>query len=1458
MKRPPAGPQAASQPSAEAAAPVDEPVAVPLDAFTVVGIGASAGGLEACIKFLHAVPAGVRMAFILIQHLDPVHKSLMASLLAGHTAMHVHEAVDGMQVRPGSCYVIPPGKYLSVAGGKLQVCLPNAPHGKRLPFDFLLHALAKAYGDRAACVVLSGTGADGSLGLKSIAEAGGLVIAEDPSSAAYDGMPRSAIHTGAVDLVLPVAAMPAALQRFQRRMALAGPAVDDEPPSDAPKDWLPDIVELLRTRTVHDFSLYKRGTIERRIVRRMAMSSIEADGMDRYLDLLKTNPEEVDKLAAAMLINVTSFFRDPKIFEYLANEILPGVVRNHPSGQPLRIWVAGCSTGEETYSLAMIFLEQIAAAGSTVRLQVFASDVDSEAITRAREGAYPSTIEAEVSAARLKRFFSHDAHSYRVSAELRAAVVFTVQDVLADPPFSRLDFVSCRNLLIYLLPEAQAKVVALFHFALREGGLLLLGNSETAGNSNGRFETIGRAERLYRHIGRSRPGEFSFLRDSIEGGRGPAPPLPGQAPSRQAAMAELGRRLVLERFAPAAVMINHTFDCLYSMGPTERYLRVAPGHPTFDLLAMARPGMRTRLRATVKQAIEQRARVVASGGRIRHDGVTVAFDLDIQPVVCGGDDLLLVCFVDQPRRRDGAAGPTRPRQRMSELEHELETTRAELQGAVRDLEAASEDQKAINEEAMSVSEEYQSTNEELLTSKEELQSLNEELTALNSQLQETLEKQRTTSDDLQNVLFSTDVATLFLDMHLNIRFFTPATRSLFNLIPGDVGRPLADLRSLTTDGELPPDAQSVLKTLEPMEREIETSAGAWFIRRILPYRSYADGVGGVVITFTDITERKRGRQALEKATLAAELANAAKSRFLAAASHDLRQPLQTLTLLQGLLAKIVDGARAQTLVARFDETLGAMTNMLNTLLDINQIEAGEVSPAMATFPLTSVLDRLAAEFAMHADGKGLAFRYVACGLPIVSDPALLEQILRNLLSNSVKYTRRGKMLLGCRRHDGLVRIEVWDTGVGIPADQLRSVFDEYHQVDNAARERSRGLGLGLSIVQRLADLLGHAVRVRSWHGAGSVFSIDVPMPRAMTAPAASPAAAITAAEPRRTGSILIVEDDPEVCDLLGDFLAALGHRVVKAPDGVTALDLVASGAIRPDLVLADYNLPNDMNGLEVAARLRERFGAALPVIILTGDVSSATMHDVAGQDCLKLNKPVKLPELTQAIDRLLPEHPAGRHNGADPAAAPSSVVFVVDDDARVREAIAGLLADDGRECVAYESCEAFLAAYRPAPGQCLLIDACLPGMDGMTLLATLRAAGHALPAIMMTGQSDVRVAVAAMRAGASDFVEKPIGSADLLARIERALEMGRDSGKLSAWHDEAAAQIAGLTARQREIMAMVLDGHPSKNIAADLGISQRTVENHRAAIMKKTGVSSLPALARLALAASNQQEQATA
>jgi two-component system CheB/CheR fusion protein len=742
---------------------------------------------------------------------------------------------------------------------------------------------------------------------------------------------------------------------------------------------------------------------------------------------------------------------------------------------------------------------------------------------------------------------------------------------------------------------------------------------------------------------------------------------------------------------------------------------------------------------------------------------------------------------------------------------------------------------------------------EPVTAREAVVCINEQLAAFNGRPLETFGGLRMTANDLQKVLCSIDVATILLDIDLNIRFFTPAAELIFNVTSGDIGRSLEKLSSLAPDGTLMDDARKLLRTLEPIEREIETRSGAWYLRRILPYCNEGKRIEGIVITFADITHQKEATAALEYARMQADSANVAKSRFLAAASHDLRQPLQTLVLLQELLAKVVVGEKAQKLVARFDQTLGGMSGMLNALLDINQIEAGTVRADFKTFRIDALLERATADLAYQAEAQRIALHVLPCKLSVYSDPRLLEQMIRNLVLNALKYTKHGRVLVGCRRWNSSLSIEIWDTGVGIPESQLQDIFEEYHQLNNSARDRSLGLGLGLSIVRRLGILLDHPVTVRSQLGRGSVFSIEVkqsPDGKPACDEGKVPGIRGKHHNAGRARTVLIVEDDLEVRDLLEIAISAEGHQVVTANDGVEALNLIERDAIQPCLVISDFNLPNGMDGPCVAGKLRAMLRRSVPVIILTGDISTKTLRDIAVQKCEHLNKPASLKELIAAIERLFPTPASPENAPAAPiGAAAAPVIYVVDDDSDVRQAIRSTLEHDGHFVEDYGDGESFLNSYHPGRNACLLIDANLPGISGLDLLKQLKSVGYFVPTIMITGQSDVPMAVEAMKAGAVDFLEKPIRGLELLAGVRRALESSHDSGKLTEWCKDAADHLACLTQRQRQIMEMVLSGHPSKNIAADLGISQRTVENHRASIMKKAGVRSLPALARVALAA---------
>ncbi|MCC5973013.1 MAG: response regulator [Rubellimicrobium sp.] len=1427
----------------------------------VIGIGASAGGLDACRALLRDMPATIPAALVLILHLDPTHDSMMVDLLAGHTRLRIVQAVDGMTLEPGVLHVIPPGMFLTVAQRVLHLSEPDEGRAVRLPFDAFLRSLAKDGPAPGGCIILSGTGTDGSLGLRDIDAAGGLVIAQDPSEAGHGGMPESAIATGLVSQILPAAGMVPALEAF------LGHAGADTRPDNGPAHLgpahlgptqsgpvAPDSAEqaaraydallaYVGEHATQDLSLYKRGTLERRIARRMALLGLAPQEAARYQDILRDDTEERDRLSADLLIHVTSFFRDPAVFEHLASTAIPGLLAERPAERPLRIWVAGCSTGEEAYSIGMICLEAMEAAGCDARLQILASDVDPEAIATARAGFYSRDVEAVISPERLARFFTREDGGWRVSTMLRDLVVFTVADLLSDPPFSRIDLVSCRNVLIYLGPEAQKRVVARCCFALRPGGLLLLGAAEMPGQQDRCFAPEDKEARIWRRVGETHPGDLQFS----TGKREETALTDGDGALRRTGLAELCRRIVLDLYAPAAVLINMRLECLYFLGPTEKYLTITQGHPDAGILGMLPKALRSRFRAAALSCSPGAPAVTIPGGRIHGD---TGYDIALHAVQAGTQPLVLVCFVNTPRPTAPGPGIAAPERRNGDLEADLEATRNELANALRELEREVEAHGADAAEALSVNEEFQSTNEELLASKEELQSLNEELTALNSQLQETLERHRTTANDLQNVLYSTDVATLFLDLDLNIRFFTPAARGVFHVIPTDVGRPLTDLASVTRDDTLAADARAVLSSFRSSERETAGAGDLWFLRRIQPYRAEGGRVEGVVITYIDITENKRVNAALEAAMAEAERATRAKTRFLAAASHDLRQPLQSMALLHKLMAPHKRSTEAVRLANLLDQTLHSMTLMLDSMLDVNRIESGIVKPAMRPMPIAPLLERLSAAFGPQCELKHLRLRSVPCSLWVHTDPQLLEQMLRNLLSNAVKYTLKGGILLGCRRHGATVSILVCDSGIGVAASETEAIFNAYHQVAKTTTISEGGLGLGLSIVRRLSELMDHPVAVRSIPGKGSTFMINLPLVEATAdIPRSHQIAPITAPSEPQTGTILLVEDEEPLRALLAEVLARAGHTVICHVDAKDALAWASESTDRPDLLLTDFDLHGGSDGLKLAQDLPDILGAPIPTVILTGDITTGTLKSIGASPHRQVAKPVMPDVLLGLVSDQIGRARSERTGNKRRPDGAYNTAHVVDDDPMIRETTRRLFEAEGWKVTTHASAEDFLASPRDDGPGCVLVDNLLPGMDGIALLSRLRSDAPHLSTVMLTGHGDAATAVAALKAGATDLIEKPASAAELLAAVRHAVAQRDTNQPKSTMQKAAHKRFAKLTPREREVLTRVLAGQPNKIIAADLGINQRTVENHRASVMRKVGVRSLPALVRISLAA---------
>jgi len=836
------------------------PVAHKKISFPIVGIGASAGGLEALELFLGNMPINTGMAFVVIQHLDPNYVGMMPELLQRVTLMKVLQASDFLKVEPNCVYVIPPNKSLSIQDGTLHLSNPVETRGLRLPIDFFFHSLAEEQLEKSIGVILSGMGSDGSLGVKAIKEKNGLVLVQDPKSAKFDSMPRNAIESINVDIVAPVEELPAKLIEYKK--IIPGPESETEF-TTIYKSNLDKIIHLLRQQSGHDFSLYKKNTLFRRIERRKGVHKI--DKIEGYVQFLENNPKEVDILFNELLIGVTSFFRDSTVWEKLKTTLLPALIKEMPDGQVLRAWVPACSTGEEAYSLAIVFMEAMEKIkkSKNVTLQIFATDIDIEAIQKARKGHFNPNIIADVSPERLKKFFKFEDDNYHIKTNIRDMVVFAPQNVIKDPPFTKLDILSCRNMLIYMEAELQEKLIVLFNYSLNQGGILVLGTSETLGKKVEGFEELDSKMKIYKRTTKNISTELvnfpiSFSRNHILKSEKKLEPKIVEN------IQSLADQVLLQRFAPASVIVNDKGDILYITGRTGKYLEPVAGKANWNIFSMAREGLRHELPGAFRKAMENFDPVILNKIKVGTNGGTQIVNVTIQrlesPLAIKG--MIMVVFKDveaevehkdvKPLRLKGSSN-----KQQKELEMELQRAYEEIKSIREEMQTSQEELQSTNEELQSTNEELQSTNEELTTSKEEMQSMNEELQTVNIELQSKVSDFVQADNDMKNLLNSTQIATLFLDKELNIRRFTKPVTSLFKLRKNDIGRTFTDLVTDLKYPEIGSDAKEVIQTLIFVEKIKETKDERWFNVRIMPYRTHDDRIDGLVITFTDITKTKK-------------------------------------------------------------------------------------------------------------------------------------------------------------------------------------------------------------------------------------------------------------------------------------------------------------------------------------------------------------------------------------------------------------------------------------------------------------------------------------------------------------------------------------------------------------------------------------------------------------------------
>ncbi|HEX9052839.1 MAG TPA: chemotaxis protein CheB [Anaeromyxobacter sp.] len=1206
-----------------------------------MGIGASAGGLEALERFLKRVPPDSGLAYVVVQHLSPEHASSLAEILSRATSLPVSIATERERIEADHVYVIPVGAGLTVEGGALRLT-PADPRGNRLLVNAFLTSLAEDQRENAVGIVLSGTGSDGALGVAAVKRHGGRTFAQLPRDAQYESMPAAAIATGTVDQVLPVEEIPAALVQLaaERRQ---------HPPESArgEAEGLRQALEVVGRTTGHDFTRYKQTTILRRFHRRMAATGIGT--VREYAALLERDADETRRLADDLTINVTSFFRDDLPFRLLEELVVPDVVeRRRADG--VRVWVPACSSGEEAYSLAILFRERGDELPRPPQIQVFATDIDASALAEARRGRYTGVVERQVSPERLARFFTKRGDSYTVTRPLRDLCIFTEHDLVRDPPFSRMDLVSCRNLLIYLEPALQKRVIELLHYALRPGGYLLLGKAEAIdAHELELFEVVDKAERVFRRreVDR-RPAILPTGRRAL--------PLELAPPSRRSdpdvkSAAERSRAIVLEEYAPPSVVVDARGEIRYFWGTKLAvFLPTHAGAPATNLMHLVRRELRVELSAALHNAARQGRPVTYKDVVVEVEGVQRRLNLVVRPLPStrGDPDALFLVVFDELQAAPVAHGtpldaPTLERHR--QLQRDLESTQERLQVTIEELENANEALRTSNEQLQSMNEEMHSSNEELQTSQEELQSVNEELNTLNAELSKKVDELELLYGDLQNLFQSTQIATIFLDRDARIARFTPAATAVFRLADGDVGRPLSDFAARFDAQDVPQEVTRVLETLVPVERTIGLAdEPRAFLMRMHPYRTPSNVIAGVVVSFIDITKLKETEAALQRAVEERERAerelrdaDQRKDAFLAVLSHELRNPLapirSSLHVIERAPADAAATTTAREIIVR---QVGHLARLVDDLLDVTRIANGKLQVERRPVDLRDVARRTAED---HRDL--FTTRHVAVEIALPDEPVWIEgdamrlaQAIGNLLQNAAKFTSSGDSVrLALERADGLAVLRVRDSGVGIEPALIARLFQPFSQADATLNRRLGGLGLGLALVKGLVETHGGTIEASSGgKGKGTEFVVRLPLAAAPAPLEVAPPAA------PRSRRILVVEDNLDAAESLRLALELDGHEVFLAHDGPRGIERARE--LLPEVVLCDIGLPG-MDGYAVAKALRGEPSLRDTLLVaLTGYALPEDLRRAAeaGFDA-HLTKPATVAGVEEVMARARPRAP---------------------------------------------------------------------------------------------------------------------------------------------------------------------------------------------------------------------------
>jgi two-component system CheB/CheR fusion protein len=1213
--------------------------------FPIIGIGASAGGLDAFTQLLKGLPSRTGIAVVLIQHLDPTHDSMTAEILSRSTKMPVTEVTDGMQVEVNNVYVIPPNHAMAIEHGILKLLPRTELRGPYMTIDFFLQSLAEDQKNKAIGVVLSGTASDGTEGLRAIKAIGGLTFAQEPSTAKFDSMPRSAIGSGSVDFILPpdeigtelvrVANHPYLKLTENQELVPILKKENDDP--DFIQAQLARIFQILKHKTKIDFTEYKHSTIDRRIARRMVVQKKES--LEDYLRYLETNTEEVDALYADILIHVTRFFRDPDAFKALKESALPGLMKTRLPDSPLRIWVAGCSTGEEVYSLAITLVEFLAENSvAHTPLQIFGTDISEIALQKARIGTYPETISRDVSVERLKRFFVKTEEGYKINKTVRDLCVFSRHDLTGDPPFARLDLISCRNLLIYFSAALQKRVLPIFQYAINPEGLLWLGRSESISGFSELFGIIDKTHKIYLRRPGKTDARFRYPSD-------PQPPIKKKTfPKLGARKQEVGfnlqneaDRLVLAESAAPGVLINERMEILQYRGRVVPYLEPASGQPSHHLLKMANPALVSDLRLLIHSSKKKKTITTKQGlDVVDETGGLWTFNLKVIPIDAPSPKkelFFLVLFENTSiKRKEKNKGSKKLKSGTksvletvnTELERELAELKKFLETLAQDYEVAHEELGATNEEFQSTNEELQSANEELETAKEELQSTNEELTTVNEELQNRNTELNQLNNDLINFLSSVEIPILMVGNDGRIRRFTPNAEKILNLISADVGRPIVDIkshfRSVDTDLDLGQMIVEVIKTGGSKETEVQDRNNRWYRLQIKPYRTLENLIDGAVIAFIDIDILKQVLKDVKAARSDAENANRAKDLFLATLSHELRTPLTAILSWAQLLRRgKLTSEKSQRAAVMIEESGKVQAQLINDLLDVSRIVNGKVALELEElepkYALQYSIDStrsLAEAKAIHIEN----FSFTDVGT-VMGDTARLQQIFSNLLTNAIKFSpRESTITVKMERIGKTIEIQVTDQGKGILPEFLPHIFDRFTQADSSATRVLGSLGLGLAIVRNLLELQGGKVVATSGGpGKGATFTVYLPLKsdkKSAETQRLEKSFNIYEEEMRKVRldglKVLLVDDDEKAREALTVMIQSYGAELQSADSVASALEIFAQ--FRPDVLLCDIAMPGE-DGYSLIKKIRalpQSKGGKTPAIAVTAYAGTADIQ----------------------------------------------------------------------------------------------------------------------------------------------------------------------------------------------------------------------------------------------------------